>query len=48
MNNADHNPANFSENTTPRELDQWEREYERQKEAYYATKEELSDDERGI
>jgi hypothetical protein len=45
---------------TPREIDRgdflydemrdrrWEREYERQKEAHYAAKEELSDDERGI
>jgi hypothetical protein len=38
----------FSETHTNRDLDQWEREYEKAKEAYYAAKEELSDEEKGI
>jgi hypothetical protein len=38
----------FSETITNRELSQWEREYEKAKEAYYEAKEELSDEEKGI
>lgn len=48
MSNTNRNPINFSETVTNRELIQWEREHEKAKEAYYAAKEELSDDERGI
>jgi hypothetical protein len=48
MNNTDRNSFNFSENTTARDLDQWEREHERAKAEFYAFKEQLSDDERGI
>lgn len=46
--NTNRNAFYFSETHTNRDLDQWEREYEKAKEAYYAAKEELSDDERGI
>ena len=46
--NANRNAFYFSETHTNRDLDQWEREYEKAKEAYYATKEELSDEEKGI
>jgi hypothetical protein len=31
-----------------RDLDQWEREHERAKAEFYASKDQLSDDERGI
>ena len=48
MNATDRNPANFSENTTPRDLDQWERDHERAKAEFYESKELLTDDERGI
>jgi hypothetical protein len=48
MSNTNRNPLHFSETVTNRELSQWEREYEKAKEAHYAAKEELSDDERGI
>lgn len=46
--NINRNAFYFSETHTNRDLAQWEREYEKAKEAYYAAKEELSDEERGI
>ena len=46
-NTNQRNAVHFSETVTNRELSQWERAHEKAKEAYYAAKEELSDDERG-
>lgn len=48
MSNTNRNGVHFSETVTDRELTQWEREYEKAKESYYESKEQLSDDERGI